>query len=233
MGTQAGFPTTHWASVLAARDGRERTRHLDHLFRDYWSPVYCYIRRTWNKSEDEARDLTQDFFVRMIETDFLKDVSPDRGRFRTYVKACLRHFLLDDHKYGRALKRGGGVKHFSLDGVDAPVEPAAESSPDEAFDSEWIHALLRAALPELEAALTQAGREACWKLFRALDLDAPADRRPSYAELARTFSLPEQAVKSQVDYARKTLRKIILGKIRQYSLTDEDARQELMELFPT
>ncbi len=225
------FPVTSWSAVFAARDGNERVPHLDRLFRSYWTPVFLWIRRAWNRPEEEARDLTQEFFVRLLETDFLKDVDPSKGRFRTYIKACLRHFLLDERKHEMAQKRGGGVKPFSLDGAPLPSEPAAKT-PEEAFDLEWIYSILREAVPELERMLTSMGREASYRIFRALDLDATPGARPGYADLAKTFGLTEQAVKSHADYARKMLRKIVQGRIRDYSLTEEDAAAELRELFP-
>lgn len=221
------FPATRWGSVIAARDGEERTRHLESLFRSYWSPVYFFIRRAWNKRDEEARDLTQEFFLRLLETDFLKGVDPGRGRFRAYVRACLKNFLLDERKHAQARKRGGGVRVFSFDGLEAPPEPAAKS-PEEAFDAEWAHAVLRSALPELEQTLRALGREECWRVFQALDLGA---QRPGYAELARSTGLAEQTVKSHADYARKLLRKIVLSRVREYSLTEDDARIEMLELF--
>jgi RNA polymerase sigma-70 factor (ECF subfamily) len=224
------FPLTSWGSVIAARDGRERTPHLDRLFRAYWTPVYLFIRRAWGRPEESARDLTQEFFLRLLETDFLKDVDPSKGRFRTYVKACLRHFLLDDAKHARAQKRGGDAKHFSLEGAALPAEPAAAASPEEAFDREWAYAILRDALPELEKALASLGRESAWRVFRALDVDG---EQATYDELARREGVSEQAVKSSADYARKMLRRLVTVRIREYSLSEGDAAAELRELFPS
>ncbi len=226
------FPATSWGSILAARDGTERAAHLDGLFRAYWGPVYLYVTRAWRKSDADARDLTQTFFVRLLETDFLKDVDPARGRFRTYIKACLRHFLLDERKHEQAQKRGGGQKLFSLDGLPSPSEPAA-ATPEEAFDTEWIYSLLRAAIPELERALSSMGRGICWDVFKRLDVDAAAGRRPTYGDVAQELKIGEQAVKSHADYARRMLRKLILAKVRDYTLDDADAQAELNELFPS
>jgi RNA polymerase sigma-70 factor (ECF subfamily) len=225
------FPPTSWASVLAARDGSERSAHLDRLFKSYWVPVFLYVRRAWSKSDEEARDLTQEFFLRLLQTDFLKDVSPEKGRFRAYLKACLRHFLLDARKFAKAEKRGGDARLFSIEGSEKPVEIAAPT-PEESFDLEWAYALLQAALPSLEQTLKSLHRELAWTLFRAIDVDATPDSRPTYAGLATLHHQPEQKVKSEIDYARKTLRKLVLAKIRDYTLTDDDASAELRELFP-
>jgi RNA polymerase sigma-70 factor (ECF subfamily) len=223
------FPATSWSCVLAAKGGDERARHLDRLFRAYWGPVFGYIRRAWHRSEEDARDLTQQFFLRLLETDFLRDVSPSKGRFRSYIKACLRHFLMDEKKFAAAQKRGGDAKLFSIDAAERPVEIPAPT-PEESFDLEWTHALLTAALRELEGVLKAAGREATFEVFRRLDIEA--GERPGYADVARALGMAEQAVKSQADYARKTLRKIILERIRDYTADDAEARAELKELFP-
>jgi RNA polymerase sigma-70 factor (ECF subfamily) len=225
------FPATSWSNVLAARDRTERTPHLDRLFRTYWEPVFQFIRRTWNKPDDEARDLTQDFFLRLLETDFLKDVSPEKGRFRAYLKACLRHFLLDARKFAMAEKRGGAAKVFSIDAAEKPVDIAAVT-PEASFDLEWTYVLVRSSLPALEQALKAMNRDATWKLFKAVDIDAGPDNRPTYAQLASQTGQPEQKVKSEIDYARKMLRRLILTKIRDYTVTDADAAAELKELFP-
>lgn len=225
------FPATSWSCVIAARDGRERESHLDRLFRAYWQPVFLFIRRSWNKSDDESRDLAQDFFLRLLETEFLKDVSPEKGRFRSYLKACLRHFLLDANKLAMAEKRGGRAKLFSIDASEKPMEiPAA--TPEESFDLEWTQALIQGVLPSLEQALRSLGREAAWTIFREVDLDASGEGRPSYGELAKKHATTEQKVKSDLDYARKMLRKLILGKVRDYSVTEDDAADEMRELFP-
>jgi RNA polymerase sigma-70 factor (ECF subfamily) len=224
------FPATSWSCVIAARDGREREAHLDRLFRAYWQPVFLFIRRSWNKGDEEARDLAQEFFLRLLETDFLKDVAPEKGRFRSYLKACLRHFLLDANKLATAAKRGGGAKLFSIDATERPIEiPAA--TPEESFDLEWTQALIQAVLPAMEQSLKSLGRERAWKLFREVDLEG-GGARPSYGELAKAHGETEQKVKSDLDFARKMLRKLILPKVRDYTVTDEDAAREMKELFP-
>lgn len=226
----AEFPATSWSMVLAARDGVERTRQLDRMFRRYWSPVYAYIRRAWNKPDPDARDLTQEFFVSLLERDFLDGVAQDKGRFRAYLRACLRHFLLDDRKRTAAGKRGGGRVHISIEGFEAPLDvPAA--SPDEAFDREWAYALLRESIADLERVLREMDRADDWEVFRALDVDPAPDVRPTYADVAAKRRCPEQEVKSKADYARKTLRRLVQARIRELTASDDDAASELRELF--
>jgi len=108
--------TTQWSQVLAARDGSdtEARAALESLCQTYWQPLYAYIRHQ-GYSPDEARDLTQGFFAEFLEKDFLADVDPERGRFRAFLLASLRHFLSHERDRERALKRGGGTTTLSLD----------------------------------------------------------------------------------------------------------------------
>ncbi len=217
--------------MIAARDGRERKAHLENLFRAYWTPVHAYIRLGWAKTDEDARDLTQAFFLRLLETDFLREVDPAKGRFRTYVRACLRNHLLDVRKTEEAAKRGGGKAPFSLDGLAFPPDLPAAGTPEAAFDEEWVRTLLRTAVPELQRALESAGDKIGWEVFRRLDVDDDPAGRPSYAELAKEFGVEPQVVKSRADHARKSLRTILRRLVAEYSISDREAAEELRELF--
>ena len=106
-GTGSGrFPPTHWSAVLAARsdDPAERTRALDILIGAYWKPVYKYIRIRWNKPGEEAQDLTQDFFTRVIEKGFLERYDPARARLRTFLRVCVDGMVANDAKAARRMK---------------------------------------------------------------------------------------------------------------------------------
>lgn len=225
-----GFPATRWESLLGAARGEEKQVHLEELFALYWKPVYFYIRREWGKTNDEAKDLTQSFFVRLIETDFLRGIDPDRGRFRTYVKACLRNFLLDDRKYQRAQKRGGGALHLSLDDPDLALD-VPDGDAEEVFDAAWLQAILESALAELSETLNADGREIEVRLLREVDVDPLPGESPSYAELAERHGMTVQAVKSGLDHARRSLRRLVESRVRDSCRTDEDAAREMEELF--
>lgn len=132
-------PTTHWSIVLQAGNGTEGTasRALDQLCRAYWYPLYAYVRRRGHEPAD-AQDLTQEFFCRLLERDWLQGVHRDRGKFRSFLLAAMNHFLANERRHRQAQKRGGGCAVLSLDAQTAEgrylVEPAHEQSPEHLFD---------------------------------------------------------------------------------------------------
>ena len=118
------FPPTHWSAVLAARsdDPGERSRALDLLIAAYWKPVYKYIRIRWNKPREDAQDLTQEFFTRVIEKGFLDRYDPAKARLRTFLRVCVDGMVANEAKAAGRLKRGGDAVHLSLDFDSAETE---------------------------------------------------------------------------------------------------------------
>ena len=110
------FTTTHWSVVLAAGQGESphAAQALETLCRTYWYPLYAYVRRQGHTPED-AQDLTQDFFADLLAKGFPRGAAPERGKFRSFLLASLRHFLVDQHRHADAAKRGGGHRTISLD----------------------------------------------------------------------------------------------------------------------
>ena len=149
------FATTHWTVVLAAgkRSTPQSDRALEELCRAYWFPLYAYVRRRGHTKED-AEDLTQAFFARFLAKNYLAGLSAERGRFRAFLLASLKHFLINDWKKSQRLKRGGGETLLSLDWqtADTRFQVAAmnEPSPDKAFDREWALALLAKVIVRLQ-----------------------------------------------------------------------------------
>ncbi len=141
------FATTHWSIVLAARNRAEpgSADALASLCTLYWYPLYAYVRRRGN-SADKAHDLTQEFFARLLDKDFLAGVDRGKGRFRSFLLAACNHFLANEHDRARAHKRGGGKPILSLDAADAEgrylAEPAYELTPEKLFERRWALALL-------------------------------------------------------------------------------------------
>ncbi len=152
------FLTTRWSLVVSARDQHtEASREaLESLCKIYWQPLYVYVRRQGHAPE-EAEDLTQGFFARLLRQDaFLQSVHPDKGRFRSFLLGCMKHYLLDEHKHRTRMKRGGGQQLLSLDrdlaeremGETAPS--STEMSPEVIFDRGWAKALLAEAMRRLK-----------------------------------------------------------------------------------
>jgi RNA polymerase sigma-70 factor (ECF subfamily) len=154
------FATTHWTVVLAA--GRRHTPQsataLEELCRTYWFPLYAYVRRRGYAKAD-AEDLTQAFFAKLLEKNFLAALAGERGKFRAWLLAALKHFLANEWDRARAQKRGGGETHLSLDWqtADTKFQVAAqnEPSPDKAFDREWALALLARVIERLQSESAQ------------------------------------------------------------------------------
>src|SRR5262249_38515510 len=154
-------PSTHWSVVLAA-GGPQSTvaRHaLEKLCRVYWYPLYGFVRRRGHGPED-AQDLTQEFFARFLEHESFRQAAQDRGRFRTFLLACLKHFLVSEWRKGQAAKRRGGPV-FSLDHDEAEkrfqTEPADALSPDKIFEKRWAAALLEQVLNRLGGEYARRG----------------------------------------------------------------------------
>src|SRR6266516_6642279 len=136
------FTTTHWSVVLLAgqADSPQANAALEKLCRTYWYPLYVYVRRQGNSPED-AQDLTQDFFSRLLEKNYFAKADRDRGRFRTSLLGSLKNFLVNEWKRAGRLKRGGDLTFLSFDANVAEdcyaAEPANESNPDAAYEQRW------------------------------------------------------------------------------------------------
>ena len=157
------FQTTSWSLVIAA--GQQPTESaeaaLAKLCQLYWYPVYAFVRRRGN-SQDDARDLTQEFFSRLLEKNYLKDADPERGRFRSFLLAAVRHFLANEWNRGQAQKRGGGMLTIALDPGTAEgrysLEPANQETPESLYERQWAVALLDQVMAGLRQEYASDGR---------------------------------------------------------------------------
>jgi DNA-directed RNA polymerase specialized sigma24 family protein len=142
-GDNVRFQPTAWTVVRNARDGSRDA--FDTLIAVYWKPVYFFIRRRGHDVES-AKDLTQSFFGTALEKEFLRDVSAEKGKFRSYLLAALSHFLSNEYDRERALKRGGGFNF-----VEAEVDLAsADPTPEKAFRARWALEILGRAMARLK-----------------------------------------------------------------------------------
>jgi RNA polymerase sigma-70 factor (ECF subfamily) len=158
----AEVATTQWSQVLAARDGSDTQARaaLESLCQTYWQPLYAYIRAQGH-GPDEACDLTQGFFTEFLDKDFLSSVDPDKGRFRSFLLASLRHFLSHERDRERALKRGGGAVTLSLDLTTGEenyrLQVSEEMTPEDVFERRWALTVLDRAVGRLERESDEAG----------------------------------------------------------------------------
>ena len=230
--TRAPFPVTQWQVVREAADDRpaERSRALGDLAAVYWRPVYGYLRRKWSLSHDDARDLTQDFFASLSERNRLTAVSPDKGKFRSYVMAALDNTARMDHREKSAAKRGGGVAPLALDAIEGFEPPAAESAED-VFQREWAGSILDGALREMEEESRAAGREAEHRVFLARDVEAGPDDDVGYEALSKKFGLSSSEVTRALYNARKRLRELVAARVRDTVSSPDEVESEMRELF--
>ena len=148
--SSADFPTTQWSRVLAAGDRNrpEATEALCALCRDYWYPLYAFVRRKGYDAED-AQDLVQDFFVAFLERNALQALVPERGRFRSFLMACCENHLGEHRAHQHALKRGGGRTLISIDHADAEsrfsIEPSHDLTPERLYERRWAQTVLERA----------------------------------------------------------------------------------------
>ena len=233
------FPETHRSVVLAVRspDQQERARAIEAVVAAYWRPVYRHVRARFRVPDEEAEDLAQGFFAIALEKGWLARYEPARGRFRTYLLACLEAFVANQRRAGRRLKRGGGVTLVPLESQDADGETRelqlADGSDLEAeFQREWSRSLFALAVQALRQRCLGTSREVAFALFERYDLeDHDASERPRYADLAAEFSLPVTQVTNHLHWARRELRKTVLEKLRGITASEEEFRAEARALF--
>jgi RNA polymerase sigma-70 factor (ECF subfamily) len=228
------FATTHWTVVLAA--GRRHTPQadgaLEELCRTYWFPLYAYVRRRGHNKED-AEDLTQAFFARLLEKNFLANLDSEKGKFRAFLLAALKHFLANEWDKAQAQKRGGGGKLLSLDWqtADTKFQVAAtnEPSPDKVFDREWALALLAKVIERLQKECAAEGKA---KLFEQLKIFLAAGKAESaQAEVATSLGLEEGAVRVAIHRLRKRYRELLRDEIAQTLADKSQVDAEMRALF--
>jgi RNA polymerase sigma factor (sigma-70 family) len=228
------FATTHWTVVLAA--GRRHTPQsdgaLEELCRTYWFPLYAYVRRRGHTKED-AEDFVQEFFARFLEKNYLAGLSAERGRFRAFLLAALKHFLANEWDKSQAQKRGGGAAHLSLDWqtADTKFQVAAtnEPSPDKAFDREWALALLAKVIERLQQECAADGKA---KLFEQLKIFLTAGKGAlSHTDAAKKLGMDKTAVRVAVHRLRKRYRQLLRDEISQTLADESQVDEEMRALF--
>jgi len=227
------FATTHWSLVLAAGHGSrpDAATALATLCETYWYPLYYYVRRRGCRAE-EAQDLTQEFFARLLEKGYLKVADPERGRFRSFLLASLNHFLANEWRRRSARKRGGGKPAISLDAESAETryrqEPAHNLTPENAYERRWAMLLLEKALLTLRDEYAAGGKA---KVFARLSGFLGGAERTAYGKAARELGTTEGAVKVAVHRLRKRCRAILRAEVAQTVADPADVDEELRHLM--
>ena len=228
------FVTTRWTRVLEARgDSTEAKAALSDLCAAYYAPVFAFIRRN-APDEEAARDLTQEFFARLLARGGIDTVDPRRGRFRSFLLGAVKHFLADMRDHDRRLKRGGGRAIESLDadagtpsGLEGPGSNAA--GPDQEFDHKWALTLLGRALATMAQEYAEAGKSVHFETLKPwLTGDGGSI---SQTEAAGQLQMNEGAVKVAIHRLRRRLREVIKNEISQTVKDRADIDMEMHALL--
>lgn len=228
------FATTHWSLVLAAgrRASPESADALVALCRAYWYPLYAFVRRQGYRPED-AQDLTQAFFARLLEKNYLADADRQRGKFRSFLLAALKHFLANERDRARARKRGGGQTVLSLDFAVAETryghEPADPMTPERLFERRWALTLLDRVLGRLQDEHVAAGKGPWFERLKEFLTREPG--ATSYRDVAQRAGTTEGAVKVAVHRLRKRYRQLLEEEIGHTVTRPEEVEDELRQLF--
>jgi RNA polymerase sigma-70 factor (ECF subfamily) len=235
---QAGtavFATTHWSVVLSAAGDHSPAAEeaLEKLCRAYWRPLYTYVRRRGLEPND-AQDLTQEFFWRLLDKNYLAQVDPRKGKFRSFLLVAVNHFLANEWDKARAVKRGGRVTFLPLDAGAAeehlqPVPCSHTTSPEKLYEQSWSLALLERALTRLRQEACDAGRE---RQFAELKVFLTGERPSiSYAELAVRLETTEAALKMAVQRLRRRFAELVREEIAQTVSSADEVEEEIRHLF--
>jgi RNA polymerase sigma-70 factor (ECF subfamily) len=234
QGRTGQFASTHWSLVLRAADSQaaDSTEALENFCAAYWYPLYVYVRCRGYKPE-EASDLTQEFFSRLLQKNWLRKADPGRGRLRTFLLTAMMNFLANEWHHAQAVKRGGGRACIALDALAAEerfaLEPRDHNTPAALFDRRWALTLIGRVQDRLRDEQLAAGESA---RFAVLEPTLAGERTEAgYRELAAQFAVSEGTVKSWVSRLRSRFRNLLLDEITQTLDENQDPESELKELF--
>jgi RNA polymerase sigma factor (sigma-70 family) len=228
------FATTEWSLILSAADhASPRFRQaLGELCQKYWYPLYAFVRRQGHLPA-EAEDLTQEFFLRLVEKDFLDAAGPEKGKFRTFMLVCLKRFLANQHDRKLAQKRGGRSRLVSFDIAAAEssyqLEPVEPTTPERIFERRWALALLDCVVQRLQSEYTAAGKQ---QLFSELKVFLVMQEVPAtYAELSARLQLSEGALKVAVHRLRKRYGELLSAEVARTLDGRTSVKEEINELI--
>src|SRR5262249_51509751 len=231
---KSGFATTHWSVVLAAahQPSPEAERALAALSSIYWYPLYAFARRRLGTIED-AQDLTQEFFARLLEKNSLRFADRQRGRFRSFLLASFKNFLAQQRDRAKAQKRGGGKSIVPLDFNSADrryeLEPADFSTPEASYERRWALQLLEHVFARLRNEYKSKGKG---ELFESLKpILTGSDASLSYARLATLMAIPEGAIKVAAHRLRERYGELLRETLAETVAGPDEIDDELRQLF--
>ena len=238
-------PHTGRSSASAGRAGTAESRHaLEVLCGLYWYPLYAFVRQQGHGADD-AGELTQEFFLRLLARNDFAAADPNRGRFRSWLLGALKHFLADERDRSRAQKRGGGRRVGSIEAVGDrrttgpadlreaesryAAEPAHSVTPERVFDRRWALALLREVLAQLRAEMEGGGKGPTFEALKEF-IGGGADGR-AYRDVADLLGTTEGAVKVAVHRLRRRYQDLLRQQIAQTVEAPDEVEDEIRHLF--
>ncbi|MGE3309756.1 MAG: RNA polymerase sigma factor [Limisphaerales bacterium] len=228
------FATTHWSLVLGAGQSGspEADRALAELCRVYWYPLYAYVRR-FGHGPQTAEDLTQEFFAKLLEKNYLGTADRQRGKFRWFLLTAFKCFLANEHDRATAQKRGGGRAPIALDALDAEqryaIEPATTLAPDQLFDLRWALDVLDRVRVELATEQVAAGKSARFEVLKQyLPGGIPAQ---DYATTGTALGMSEAAVKQEVHRIKRRYGELLRAEIGKTVASPDEVDDEIRYLI--
>jgi RNA polymerase sigma-70 factor (ECF subfamily) len=230
----ARFTATHWSVVLAAGDSASvtATPALEALCRTYWPCLYAFARRL-GQSPDDARDLTQGFFVRLLGKNWVSDADPDRGRFRTFLLTAFKRHIADTNDRAHAQKRGGSFRFLPLDPATEEgrlfPDPGDHRTPETIYEERWAAALLDAVVTRLREEFTLQGRQGLFDGLKDFLIDD--GQLESLVRVAARLGMTEGAARMSLTRMRQRYRQILRSEIAQTVAEPQDIEEELRYLY--
>ncbi len=224
------FPDTRWSLILRLRvpvDDASAEQALNDLCQAYWQPLYVYLRRSGLDGQ-AAQDAVQGFLAQMLSRNGFDNVAPAKGRFRYFLLAALRHFLISEGRKETALKRGGGTDLLSLDVDKAEAifqtQAGEQMSPEAAFDRQWAQTVWTRALGRLREEHVARGKA---QVFDGLKLYLTEELGQNHDRLAAQLGLPANSVALGLHRLRRRLRELVLDELAETVGADADLNEEL------
>lgn len=228
------FATTRWSVVNSASHNSSPDAQvaLEALCQAYWFPLYAYVRKRVVNIE-EANDLTQAFFERLLEKNYLAEANPDRGLFRSFLITAFKHFLSKEWEKARAKKRGGGRVELSLDFDEGDSrishEPSSDLTPDQIYEQQWAITLLGRVMNRLQSEYDDAGKQEQFDQLKDFIIGQYSEK--TYSDVAETLSTTEAAMKMTAHRMRRRYRELLRDEIADVVATPEDVDDEIRNLF--
>jgi len=227
-GSDRTFPVTRHTAIAAAQssDPAERTAGHEALIRAYWKPCYAYARLRWRLSNEDAKELAQEFFTHAFADKLFARYEPARGRFQSFLRGCLELHAKKQRERDGRLMRGEGARPVELPDL------ASEEQHEGVFQREWRRHVLELGVEALRARCEAEGKQIGFALLERYDLHDPeSGPRPSYSELAREFGIPETTVTNRLHWARGVLRELVLLELERVAGNEDEWRADARSLF--